>query len=180
MKGLVKSIAMVAAILSASNIAKAEDVKSYVGLGVGSYSFDVDILGFKDSGSVTGAYGVLGYDANPYFGMELRMGATGEANVWGLKYSMSNFISYLVKLQYPASEEFRVYVLVGGTSGNLTTSGGASVSKTGLSYGGGAEFNVSENLSIGAEWVQYWDKVAMTPGVNTSLTGISGMFRYTY
>ena len=144
------------------------DFRPYVGAGLGAFGLE-----FKNStGSMKkvafGGYGKLGADIGDYFGLEVRSGATGSGkktvNAQDWKAQSTYFVSYLGKLQFPATPDFRLYALLGGTTGKFKwTKNGAeqSQTKTGFTYGAGAEAFLQNSLSVGAEWVQYWTNVKM-------------------
>lgn len=183
MNNTIKSIKLAAlaiAIGFGTVSAQAGETQPYAGVSLGGFNIESKITGVVDSGSTTGYYVFLGADINDYLAAELRLGATGNAAVWGLNYKLSSFVSYLAKGQFPVSSDLRVYGLLGGTTANLKTSGGADVTKTGLTFGGGAEFNINEQLSVGAEWVRYWSNVTVSPSVDVSASGLSATLKYNF
>lgn len=186
MKQIIKIAGLALAIAFGGFSVQAQEFefKPYVGIGVGSFDIDVSVpvLGLSDNGSGVGYYGIFGADFHEYLGAELRVGSTGDATVLGLDYKLDYFFSYLLKLQFPATSDFRLYALLGGTTANITTSGGLDESQTGLSYGGGVEFNINDQISIGAEWVRYWSDVDILPGglATATVDSISGTIKYRF
>jgi len=143
--------------------------KPYAGVGIGMFGLE-----FKNNSGVSnfnqtvfGGYGKAGADIGDYLGVELRLGATakGTQKLPGATatFTANYLLSYLLKAQYPVSPEFKLYALFGGTTAQLKSTDSTGFndkpSKTGLSYGVGAEYRVQDSLSVGAEWVQYWTNV---------------------
>ncbi len=168
------------------------DLRPYVGVGLGAFGLE-----FKNStGSMKkvafGGYARLGTDIGDYLGLELRIGATGSGkktvNAQSWKARTSDFVSYLAKLQFPASPDFRLYTLLGGTTGKfewIQNGTAQSQNKTGFSYGVGAEAFLQDSLSVGAEWVQYWTNVNMDTtrfgtGAKTKMWGVVGTAAYRF
>ncbi len=167
------------------------DIRPYAGVGLGAFGLE-----FKNSpttnavsqkNTVFGGYVKLGADIGDYLGAELRFGATGSgsktypAPIGSLKQQASNFISYLAKVQFPATPDLRLYALVGGTTAKFKgtdSAGSQSQTKTGLSYGLGGEYALQDTLSVGLEWVQYWNNVKLDnnkfgTGAKAKIWGIS-------
>jgi len=170
-----KLMIAMAAMLTMSGIAQAQDFKPYAGVGIGAFGLEYKDAAISQKKITFGSFAKFGVDINDYFGAELRVGGTSNAKktyTAGLpgagtfKTSMNYFISYLGKVQYPVNDELRVYALLGGTTGkfkatNSASGASASKSKTGFSYGVGMDYSLSRQLSAGAEWMQYWTNVKM-------------------
>jgi len=174
------------ALLSAQTL-QAEEIKFYyAALGAGAYTVEYtesrpnSALSVKKSSIPAGLLKV-GIDA-PFWGAELRLGLMGRAtsNQFGvgtlgsaspftINIQASPFFSYLGKLQYPFTDAFKLYALLGGTMANFTITPtgttvllNSSATKTGLTYGLGAEYKPTADFSIGIEWIQYWTNVDMS------------------
>jgi len=183
-------------------MAEAGDFTPYVGIGGGvfgtKYAEQALLGGLELSKTTWGSFIKAGVDNQRYyFGIELRAGLTGSisntfpAGTIGsitpidLKVQTTNFISYFAKLQYPVSQNFRVYGLLGGTSGRFKVEskrglrGSIVTWKSAISYGAGAEFKFRSKGSIGVEWVQYWSDVPLSIVSNAtskaSMYGVSFM-----
>ena len=147
--------------------------KPYAGVGIGMFGLEFT----NNSGTanfnqtVFGGYGKAGADIGDYFGLELRVGATAKGSETKTTatstFKVNYLISYLAKAQYPVSPEFKVYALFGGTTAQLKSTDSTGFndkpSKTGLSYGVGAEYRMQDSLSVGAEWMQYWTNIKLDP-----------------
>jgi len=164
MKRMIKIAGLALAIAFSTATAQAQDIKPYAGVGLGYFAFDVG-LGYGTMSTI-GYFGQIGADFGDYFGAELRAGATQEADktVGGinLKLKLSSFISYLGKLQYPVSDQLKIYALAGGTTAKATATASvpslaasASTTTTAGSFGGGVSFNANDNIRVGAEWMRY-------------------------
>lgn len=181
MKRIIIASGLLLAVVLGVSTANARGLQPYAGLGVGVFNFDANVIGINDSGSGGGAFAILGADFTPNIGGELRIGATGNASLHGLQYKFNNFFSYLAKFQFPATRVLDIYGLVGGTSAKITTSGGANVTKTGLSFGAGVNVQVANRVSIGGEYVRYWNAVATVPGlVDVTVDGLAATVKFNF
>ncbi|EAU54304.1 porin family protein [Mariprofundus ferrooxydans] len=180
-------------IMAGGVTAQAQDIKPYAGIGIGVFGLEYKEPGFAQKNNVFGGFGKFGVDINDYFGGELRLGATGQGDktyptgtlgapapfTVGLKSDY--FISYLAKFQYPVSPDFRLYALAGATTGKFSrpiTLGvltlHSAATKTGFSYGFGGDFTVNDQVSVGAEWMQYWTNVEVGANMKAKLWGAVG------
>jgi|SRR5690554_679268 len=112
----------------------------------------------------------VGTKVNPYFAAELRAGfgvADESASVGNVSVKVE--IDYLVGgygvLGIPNETPIYPYVVLGFTKGELTASakgpGGSatvSASESDISYGVGANFDLSSNVQMNAEYMNYIDK----------------------
>jgi len=169
------------------------DVKPYVGVGLGAFGLEVKDTNavFSQNETVFGGYAKVGADIGDYLGGELRIGATssgtqsnpvgtgGSTIAFDSKLQADYFFSYLVKLQFPATQDLKLYALLGGTTAKMKftasaagVTGGVSGTKTGFSYGLGAEYSLQDMLSVGLEWMQYWNNVGAFVDGNAKLWGV--------
>jgi len=144
--------------------------------------------------STWGTFLNTGIQYKKYIGVELRAGLTGSgsagfpANTLGytlpvnLKIGTNAFFSYLLKPQFPVTDQFKVYGLFGGTAARFeatTSSGGVqrlnTPWKTGVTYGLGLEYQFRLKGSLAIEWVEYLSEVehANGPESKASMRGIS-------
>jgi len=148
------------------------DIRPYAGIGIGAFGLELkDNAGLAIKKTTFGGFGKFGVDIGDYLGAEVRIGSSSSGTQGNVKLSDSYFISYLAKFQFPASIDFKPYALIGATTAKFqkTTAGvQSSKSKTGFSYGFGAEYYLQDNFSLGGEWVQYWSNVKLgTMGTST-------------
>jgi len=148
------------------------DIRPYAGVGIGAFGLELkDNTGLSMKKTVFGGYGKFGADIGDYLGAELRIGSSSSGTKGNVKLSDSYFISYLAKFQFPVTVDFKPYAMLGGTTAKFKkTVGGveSSKSKTGFSYGFGADYYIQDNLSLGGEWMQYWSNVKLgTLGTTT-------------
>jgi len=176
MKKLFGTIILTMSVLAFSPSSHAQDFRPYAGIGVGAYFVDLGTAINNDQ-TVFGGFGQFGVDIGEYFGGELRLGTSsttsfvsGGANV---DLTLDHVFSYLAKVQVPVSEELRFYALAGGTTGQATgtiTSAGfvwaatgttkLVIKKTSFSFGGGLDFRIQDQWSIGAEYMRYYSDVS--------------------
>jgi len=154
----------------ASSISSFVHAEPYVGFGVGSASYDVDLraLGageFDDNVTATKLYG--GYGFNQYFALEAAVYNFAEASVAAIEVTPGNFASasasvdgvgaYLVG-SYPVSKEVTISAKLGMLDWdadlrvNNTT---ASNDGTDQAYAIAASYAFTKEFLIAAEWEQY-------------------------
>jgi len=169
------------AALSANAVAADKTGRGYVGVGYtmldvspeSGPSYDLSALGVRG-----------GYYFNKYFSVEgrLAIGVGDDTQVVGSEFDpgLGTTITYSVNVELdysigvyavghiPLTEQFQLYGLVGFTQHEITTelcgsalgvtvcpvSGGGDDSD--LSFGVGAEFDMTKNLSLGVEYVSYF------------------------
>jgi len=101
------------------------------------------------------------------------------------KFGADYFISYLGKVRLPISAGLELYALLGGTSMKTRFSANTTEftsSNTGFSYGGGINYNVREQLSLGLEWVNYASDANITSSTFSGLnvSGFVGNLNYSF
>lgn len=184
MKTFLKIAAASIIFAFATTSAYAQDMKPYVGIGLGTFTTDFG-SGFK-SAAAFGGFLQGGVAFNQYIAAELRIGSVGSSkvsNTLTAKSKIGILTSYLLKPQFPITEQASIYGLLGATTTKVTVSsavgGPASATKTQVSFGAGLEYKVQNAVSIGAEYVQYSNKASGTgTGTDTKVTGISANLNY--
>jgi len=181
-----------AMMLGSISTAEAEDVRVYAGITGGVMGIEYQEPTLSINQNVGAGLLKLGMDANDYFGVEFRIGAAGNGSsavgATTVELGVDLLTSYLVKLQYPVAQDFRIYGLAGATTAKLTrkqTVTGTSVvlindsaRKIALSYGAGAEFFVTDKVSISGEWIQYWKDAEVGTNITTTLWSAGGAINY--
>lgn len=192
--------AMTMLCIGAAGAAQARDVKPYAGAGLGFFGLEYKEPGFNQKNTVFGGFIKVGADINEYLGAEVRLGGTTEGTqsypagtlggVIPFDFSLSGdyIFSYLLKLQFPVTGDFRIYGLAGGTTAKLSrklnvpvagvTLINDSATNTGISYGVGADYLLSNQLSAGVEWVQYWTNVDVGAQMSAKIWGVVGTLSY--
>jgi opacity protein-like surface antigen len=100
-----------------------------------------------------GFTGRLGYDFMDYLGAELR-GTYGFAKVAN-GYSKYKQVGAYLKPNYDITKDLNLYGLIGASKSNHA---GIAPSSTGLSYGAGLDYGVTDNISVFTDVVNYMDK----------------------
>jgi len=175
------AFALLGMLMAPAVQAQAEDFKPYFGIGLGAIGVEEKAATFNQKNTVFGGFVKGGVDYNDYLGAELRIGTsmkgsksypagTVAATASKVDLSAEYFVAYLLKLQAPITSQLTLYALGGGTTAKFKTaitSGTTSVStkatKIGASYGAGFNYSLGDQSSVGAEWVQYWTNVKITP-----------------
>ena len=142
------------------------DIRPYAGAGLGAFGLEFKNTASNLKKTVFGGYGKLGADIGDYLGVELRVGGTASGTKNNTKLQASPFFSYLGKVQFPATPDLKLYAMLGGTTAKFKV-GNQSKSKSGFSYGFGAEYFLQDTLSVGAEWMQYWTNVKLGTAFGT-------------
>lgn len=127
----------------------------YVGLGLsalstrdGSLNFFSEESGQDRTGNLTF---LAGYEFNPYVAVE------GRYSMYIAKENILNNDTWgiYLKPQYPVTEDFKVYALLG--FGGMTVDGvngyNIDVSDTGFQWGLGTSYSVTEDIAIFADYV---------------------------
>ncbi|HQS78177.1 MAG: hypothetical protein B7Y13_07420 [Sulfurovum sp. 24-42-9] len=135
----------------------------YVGLGltgVGTSTDDVNIFSEEPYQDRTGNLSLLaGYAFNPYIAVEGRY----SLYVSEEDYLNTDFWGIYAKPQYPVTEDFTLYALLG--FGGVTSSGtnGAAIDldDTGFQWGLGASYDVADDIAVFVDYVSVAD--GMTP-----------------
>ncbi|GMR00662.1 MAG: hypothetical protein BMS9Abin18_1536 [Zetaproteobacteria bacterium] len=179
---------------------KPDTFKPYAGAGLGGFIIDAGL----GSETAFGGYGILGADLHENYGIELRVGATGDTgstvivpttlaplpNGGGPPITLGIptpatigidwFVSYLFKLQYPVDEGFRIYGLIGGTTlkSSLTFASlgrTAHIKKTTFSYGGGIDYRLDNQWLLGVDAMVYANDASTDPGTNFTGLDVWGL-----
>jgi opacity protein-like surface antigen len=182
MKHMMRLSMLVAALLMAmpgpARAANMDGVSSlginpYIGLGLGVYDLKFSQTGFSQSNNMFGGFVNLGADFNDYLGAELRVGTTEKKkNTYAggsVEQGADYLFSYLVKLQFPVTQQFHIYGLAGGTTGKMRLTvtpasfltANAGKTATGASFGGGLDYQVDDFMSVGLEYMRYWNNVTI-------------------
>ena len=134
----------------------------YLGLGYGYFneeiSFDLsDNLAYSDDESMNTVMFQAGYEFNEFIAVEGRYwlglsdlgDAEGDFSTWGI----------YVKPQYPVTEAFNIYALLGYASTELDFDNAAVdyLDTSSFSWGLGVEYKFTENLSLFADYVSVGD-----------------------
>lgn len=126
-----------------------------------------------------------GYYFNKYFSVEGRLAVgTGDDTQVGIKVELNNVYGVYAVGHLPLSEKFQLYGLVGYTKQDVTlTDVSIPVSvdddDSDFSYGVGLEFDMTNNLSLGAEYVSYFSNGEVLAGTYDT-TGIGIHLNYLF
>jgi hypothetical protein len=105
----------------------------------------------------------LGLPLNKYFAVETRLGigASGAESVSFLNQSvdikLDSFVGTYGKAILPLADAASVYGLLGYTRGEITASGPGGTfvgSESGVSFGIGADYAITDGASLGIEWAR--------------------------
>jgi len=163
MKGKHVLLGCALAALSANVVAADKTGKAYVGVGYSMVTVSPDLLPDFDV-TTLGVRG--GYYFNKYFSVEGRLGmGVGDdtQNVPGfgdVTLEMDTMLGAYAVGHLPLSEQFQLYGLAGLTSASskFKSPGFADSSEdeTGLSFGVGAEFDMTKNWSVAFEYTSWF------------------------
>jgi len=171
-------------LFAASLSAQAIEFKPYAGAGVGSFIIDAG-LGAENA---FGGYGILGADLHENFGIEFRLGTTGNTGNTVMvpvgrveqqpilvptpaTVAVDWFVSYLLKVQYPVNEAFSIYGLVGATTLNSkfvfpSIPSQVNSTKTAFSFGGGVDYGLGNQWTLGIDAMVYANDANTNAGAN--------------
>lgn len=158
----------------------------YFGGGVGGFRIVPAGFATANSDKAFGGLGILGYSVYDNVNFELRLGGTtsvsgGENFPVGSPAFPFTFGSGLAKIGTSRLNRIQVYGVVGATIAHLGTVGsGTSTSKGSVSVGGGADFDITPNISLGAEYVRYLYNQSLSDGSQISVDGATVTLRYRF
>ena len=151
------------------NVIAAEDKtgRGYVGVGYSPLTFSVEDAPDWDLAALAVRGG---YYFNKYFSVEGRLGfgvgddtkTVSTAPQEDIKIEIDYMLGVYAVGHLPLSDRFQLYGLVGYTKGELTatliqTGESSSDDDSDLSYGVGAEYDMTNNWSLGLEYTAYFD-----------------------
>ena len=152
---------LIIAITLASGLVYADNTgKSYIGVGyaMGNYS-EAGFPGYEPTNIKLNG----GYYISDTFAIEGNMiigGGYQTKDIGGIPFGLKVNSGYGVyaRGEFPSSNKFRAYGLVGFYSGSMSaTAGGTTFTlpNSGLSFGLGGEYRVGENIGVGLDWMNY-------------------------
>jgi len=158
-------------------VEEVEEKDWYVGIGV-VYNrvYSTDSEWFNDqipTQDETGGFtGILGYNFNEYIAVEGRISKT----FWDRDYSDATTYSLFLKPQYPVTEDFTVYGLIGFGGANVEGSDGDNdyqawpdmigediLDHTGFQWGFGLSYAITEDFSLFADYTSAADDADKDP-----------------
>jgi len=149
----VRLLAIAAALFMCITPARAAD--HYTGLGIGAFQMD----GGVGSKTAAGAYIQLGHEFMDYLSAEVRIGTAGSATKNNEKMQLDWLVAHFIRPYYDISGDLSVYGLAGFSVNHSSyqVGAGSKLKKTNisLSFGGGMQLDLGNQLSVGAEWVSY-------------------------
>ncbi len=158
------------ALFCGSTMAIAENIKFYMGIGLGSFTSDYgsSTVGTIKGDPKLGSYITVSADFTPYFATEFRYGIVGKSTLkrngstWvNHSVTVSNLSSILLKPQFPLGGYGHIYGLLGFTSVALDyTNAGLTTNTKGtdISFGAGFNIHIVDTWAIGADYVRYTGK----------------------
>ena len=161
---LKKSAIVAAGALTLAYGAAQAEVTYYAGGNVSFLNYSDDFV--DDDLSLTAIYGRLGGYFNENFSAELRLGTgIGDDSIDILGSSvdveLDNMYGAYFRAGIPVSEMFYPYAVIGYTRAELSASvsgaGSASESDSDTSFGLGADLNLTQNLTVNLEYMNYFD-----------------------
>jgi opacity protein-like surface antigen len=152
-KWIVAMLGAAAMAVSAGAVAQQADTGWYVGASIGQSDLDID----KD----TAWKASIGYQMNRNLSVEVGYTNLGEVSetVLGVTASAEATAWEVIGLyKFPVANQFSVYGLAGIAMAEVEArAGGVTVSddSTELTFGVGAQYDVSRNLGVRAQWQRY-------------------------
>ena len=165
-KSLTK-LAVLAAFITPIQINASEPSHFYVGLGWGSYAFDIKNSGVE-YGNSSGIALDLGYDFNNIVAIQAsyispdNFDATGGTNE-DINYAASLFVRANLRF-----ERSSIFFLAGGSK---VSENNSSYDGNGLAYGMGVDFYGSKNTAVTLKYVRYLDADTTVGSNNVKLDG---------
>lgn len=160
--------AMACALMAGNALAEDSYPKGYGGIGYLLAEYEEE--GVDDELQVGALFGQVGVKVNPYVAGELRLGigvADDTAEVYGVPVNMElkTIAGIYAKAGLPNQTPIYPYIVAGVSSIELEASASsgnrsASVSDSGsdVSYGVGANIELTDRFAANVEYMQYYDK----------------------
>lgn len=138
----------------------------YGEVGYSMLNYDESSPGINSQIEPTAVRGIIGYELNPNLAVEthLSLGLSDDtARVAGVsvKGEVENSVGLFVKPKVRLGESVELFGRAGVTSTKVSASAGpfsASDRGTGFAYGAGASFNLTQNLSLNADYMNTYDR----------------------
>jgi OmpA-OmpF porin, OOP family len=169
-----------------SGTASAEDQGFYAGanLGVGKPNIDTT-NGTSKSSSAVGSI-VLGYKINKYVGVEGQYTGIGKVTDKINGTAKGDAASLAAIGFLPLNDEFNLYGKLGVARAKTTVSSSlapmSDATRTGVTYGMGAEYNFNKNIGMRLGWDHYNAAVDMTSSnksnVNANVVSVGAVYNF--
>ena len=137
----------------------------YLGLGLGTNSYDVSDNAQQFNGNINSIYAIAGVTLNSYIDLETRLGTGLFRDEYGIndqkiKVGLSSMYGFYGKAKLGIFDLVTPYAMLGVTRSTIKPKsnnyGKMSVSETDISYGAGIEFNFFP-ISVHIEYLNYLD-----------------------
>jgi len=174
------------AVAGISSAAFAEDTGAYAGLNLGIGKPDINTPHGEDKQSSAVGGIVLGYKFNPYLAVEGQYTGIGKVtdNISGSAKGDAASLAVLGIL--PLNENFNVYGKLGVAATKTTVSSSLNpmndATRTGVTYGLGAEYNVNRTIGLRLGWDHYnaaiGDVGSHEKNVNADVATIGAVYHF--
>lgn len=174
------------ALASVSGTAFAEDTGAYAGLNLGIGKPDINTPNGEDKQSSAVGGIVLGYKFNPYLAVEGQYTGIGKVtdNVSGSAKGDAASLAVLGIL--PLNENFSLYGKLGVAATKTTVSSSLSpmndATRTGVTYGLGAKYNLNKSIGLRVGWDHYnasiEDAANHEKNVNANVATIGAVYHF--
>lgn len=181
-KAVIAVLGLASAVLALPAAAQMDMTAFYVGGGIGQSKFKDACNGVSNCSDTDTAFKFFGgWQFNPYIAAEfgyndLGKASAGSADLKGTAWELSAVGSF------PVGANFSILGRLGGYHGELkgdSPVGSASDTKTGLTYGLGAGYDLNKNLGFRAEWQRFDKMGGDTVGkTNVDVLGVSALWRF--
>lgn len=102
--------------------------------------------------------GVVGYDITPNVAVEGMLGLNGGSDTGsGTHLKINNMVGVFGKVQAPVTDALKVYGRLGVARTSLKANG-VSDHDTGLAYGAGVTYDLSQTTYLNADYTMYHDR----------------------
>lgn len=162
-----KKSAKVFVITSSLLLASAAQAQSFQAgypqgyIGADAMAWNLDFDGVDSDFNSLGLRLVAGMKLDDYLAVELHGATGGSDSNYGLDIELDYLVGGFLKGIVPLGESARLFGLLGYSEVKITASG-YGLSESGrdddISFGAGAEFDVSDNLAISADITRYLSK----------------------
>lgn len=168
----------IALMLSTVAVAPAFAEQMYVGVNLGQNKYDFAGAGITGTTKDTStAFGILGgYSFNKNIAVEVAYTSLGSVDVVPGVTVKGSAMSVSGVGSYPFNDQFSLFAKLGIAQTKIESTGSASETKSGATFGIGGQYNVSSTIGIRVGYDRY--KVGKNPSIDTSVMSVGGVFGF--
>jgi len=168
-----KKIASVVVLSAFACSAFAADEGVYIALNVGQSSTSNPDTYSLSSKTATGVSGLVGYQFNKYFGLEVQYTDFGSVTPQGGSSQKISGYGLNAVGTYPFNDQWSAFLRVGAANTTIDTSRYGNVSRSDVTWGIGAQYNFTPAWGLRVDYDSYG--VGNSGNTGTATTGLASI-----